>query len=98
MPKRSVDWKEGFSKKLLKSKKNRKEYFMALLEEGFSWREALEQIVKIIGIKEYAEISNFKASNLSNQLKPTKDIRLSTLEKMIKPIGVKITLYDQKAS
>jgi hypothetical protein len=92
MPKRSVDWNINFSKELLISKKDRKDYFLALIEEGFSWREALKQIIKTIGIKEYAELSGFKASNLSTQLKPNKDIRLSTLEKMIEPIGVSFTI------
>jgi len=98
MPKRSVDWKEGLSKELLASKKNRRVYFLALLEEGFSWREALEHIVKVIGVKEYSNLSEFKAPNLINQLKPEKDIRLSTLEKMISPLGVELTFFTKKAS
>ncbi len=99
MPKRSVDWKESLSQELLESVENRREYFMGLLEEGFSWREALREIVKVIGLKEYAELSGFKSPNLLNQLSDEKDIRVSTLEKMISPLGVNITFWkDIQAS
>ena len=95
MPKRSVDWNEEFSKELLASKNDRKEYFIALLDEGFSWREALRQIVQTIGLKEYAKLSDFKAPNLSSQLSEDKDIRLSTLEKIMAPIGPELS-FDIK--
>lgn len=99
MPKRSVDWKESLSQELLESVENRREYFMGLLEEGFSWREALREIVKVIGLKEYAELSGFKSPNLLNQLSDEKDIRVSTLEKMVSPLGVSLTFWqDDKAS
>ncbi len=98
MPKRSVNWKEDLSKKLLSSRKNRREYFLALIEEGFSWREALEHIIKVVGVKEYSALSKFKAPNLLSQLKPQKDIRLSTLEKMVSPLGVELTFLTKKAS
>ena len=96
MPKRSVDWNINFSKELLSSKEDRKEFFLALLDEGFTWREALKQIVKTIGIKEYADLSGFKSPNLQTQLSPSKDIRLSTLEKMMEPIGVTITFSSDR--
>lgn len=94
MPKRSVDWKESLSQELLESVENRRQYFMGLLEESFSWREALREIVKVIGLKEYAELSGFKSPNLLNQLSDEKDIRVSTLEKMISPLGVTLTFWQ----
>ena len=98
MPKRSIDWKEEFSKELLASESDRREYFMALIDEGFSWKEALEQVVKTIGLKEYADLSGFKPPNLLSQLRPDKDIRISTLEKMVNPLGVEISFFEKKAS
>lgn len=90
MSKRSADWNENFSQELLSSKNKRREFFFTLLEKKKSWREALRKIVKTIGIKEYAELSGFKASNLQSQLSESKDIRLSTLMRMLKPIGVSL--------
>jgi hypothetical protein len=84
MSKRSENWDKNLSSSLLESEQERKEYFLALIDEGFEWREALKITVESIGIKEYAEMSGIKPPNLISQLSSDKDIRLSTLEKIRK--------------
>ncbi len=94
MPKRSVNWEKGLSTKLINNSRDRKKYFLALLQEGFSWREALKIVIDTIGVKEYAELSGIKAPNLIAQLSLEKDIRLSTLLKMIEPLNVHLSFRD----
>ena len=48
MARRCKDWEEGLASDLLESTENRKEFFLALLEEGYTWREAINKIVKLI--------------------------------------------------
>ncbi len=98
MPKRSENWEKGLSESLINDPKERKEYFLALVEEGFSWREALKITIDSIGLKEYAEMSGIKAPNLISQLSEEKDIRISTLEKMVKPLNLGLSFSDLSKS
>ena len=96
MARRSRDWEESLSIDLLKSKKARKLFFLALLEEDYEWREALIKIIKVIGVNEYTElIGDMKPSNLLNQLKPNANITLNTLIKMTSPLGIELTFKDK---
>ena len=94
MPKRSEYWEKDLSESLINDPGERKEYFLALLDEGFCWREALKITVEAIGLKEYAQLSGIKAPNLLSQLSEDKDIRLSTLEKMLEPLEVTLSFCE----
>ena len=92
MARRSKDWEESLSVELLQSIDYRKEFFLALLEEGYSWREAINHIVRLIGVNEYVElVGDIKASNLLNQLKENSNMTLKTLMKITEPLGIEIT-------
>jgi hypothetical protein len=98
MSRRSKLWETGLSKTLLSDVEERRQYFLSLMEENFTLREALKIVVETIGIKEYAHMTRIKAPNLVTQLADSKDIRLSTLEKMLKPLGVTIAIKSLQAS
>ena len=95
MARRHSDWEQGLSDDLKLSMENRKEFFMALLEEGYNWREAVNKIVKLIGVNEYADlVGDMKAGNLLNQLKEESNITIKTLDKITKPLGIELTFRD----
>ena len=97
MARRYKDWEEGLSEDLRQSIDNRREFFLGLLEEGYSWREAINKIVKVIGVNEYTElIGNMKASNLLNQLKAESNITIRTLDRITKPLGIELTFKDNQ--
>lgn len=89
MTNRYNDWQEDLSLELIKSKKRRKLFFEAIQKEYGDDLEALRIIVKIIGLKEYSNLCELKASNISNYLKKGKDLKISTLKKLLSPLGVK---------
>ena len=96
MARRSRDWEEGLAKDLKRTVKARKEFFLALLEEGYEWREALDKIVKLVGVKEYCEfVGDIKPSNLLNQLNSDSNITIETLERLTKPLGIELTFRDK---
>ena len=64
------------------------------MEEGYTWREALVKIVKLVGVKEYAQMIGLEPSNLINQMEG--NITINTLDKMIRPIDVEISFTDKK--
>ena len=88
MANRYNDWQQDLSVELVQSKKRRVLFFKGLQEEYNNDLEALRVIVKIIGLKEYSLLCNLKASNLSNYLKKGKDLKISTIEKLLSPFGV----------
>lgn len=97
MVRKSRDWKEGLSEELRKDKETRREYFQALLEEKFTWREAILSIIQTIGVKEYSEMlkGEIKPSNLLNQLKPDHNLTINTLEKITRPLGMEIAFKSK---
>jgi hypothetical protein len=96
MARRSKDWEATLACDLQGSKEARKQFFLALLEEGYDWREALTKIIKLIGVNEYAMlIGDIKPSNLLNQLKLNANITLATLDKITRPLDIKMTFKDR---
>ena len=96
MARRSRDWEEGLAKDLKRTVKARKEFFLALLDEGYEWKEVLDKIVKLVGVKEYCEfVGDIKPSNLLNQLNLDSNITIETLERLTKPLGVELTFRDK---
>ncbi|MAX66800.1 MAG: hypothetical protein QF441_03780 [Bacteriovoracaceae bacterium] len=90
MANRFSDWQKDLSSELIKSKRRRKLYFEALREEFDNDLDALRAAVRVIGLKEFSHLSGIPASNLSNYLKKGKDLKISTLKKMISPFGVQV--------
>ncbi len=89
MANRYTDWKKDLSAELVKSKKRRKLFFENLQQEYKNDLKALRVIVKIIGLNEYADLCKLKSSNISNYLKEDKDLKISTIQKLLSPFGVK---------
>lgn len=90
MANRFSDWQEDLSVDLIKSKKRRKMYFEALQEEYDNDLEVLRAIVKVMGLKEFSNLCGLPSSNISNYLKKGKDLKISTIKKLISPFGVKV--------
>jgi len=90
MANRFSDWQEDLSAELVKSKKRRRMYFEALQEEYGNDLEVLRAIVKVMGLKEFSSICGLPSSNISNYLKKGKDLKISTIKKLITPFGIKV--------
>lgn len=88
MTNRYTNWQKELSAELIKSKKRRKLFFEGLQEEYDNDLEVLRAIVKIIGLKEYSQLCDIKTSNISNYLKKGKDLKISTIKKLLSPFGV----------
>jgi antitoxin component HigA of HigAB toxin-antitoxin module len=90
MANRFSDWQEDLSVELIKSKKRRKMYFEALQEEYDNDLDVLRAIVKVMGLKEFSNLCGLPSSNISNYLKKGKDLKISTIKKLITPFGIKV--------
>jgi hypothetical protein len=88
MANRYNSWQEDLSKEMIKSKKRRKLFFQALREEYSNDLEVLRTVVKVIGLKEFSFMCDLKPSNVSNYLKEGKDLKISTLRKLLAPFDL----------
>lgn len=89
MANRFKNWQKDLSTELIKSKKRRKMYFEALQKEYSNDLEVIRAIVKVIGLKEFAQLCELPPSNIVNYLKEGKDLKISTIAKLIAPFGIK---------
>ena len=90
MANRFQSWQQGLSRELVKSKKRRNLYFEALRDEYENDLEVLRAIVKIMGLKEFSALCDLAPSNVSNYLKEGRDLKISTLKKLLAPFSIKI--------
>ena len=87
---RFSDWQADLSAQLVNSQKRRKVYFEALRNEYENDLEVLRVIVKVMGLKEFSSLCGLPSSNISNYLKKGKDLKISTLKKLLSPFGLKV--------
>lgn len=90
MANRFSDWQADLSAQLVNSQKRRKVYFEALRNEYENDLEVLRVIVKVMGLKEFSSLCGLPSSNISNYLKKGKDLKISTLKKLLSPFGLKV--------
>lgn len=89
--KRSSYWREELSDEFA-NLKFRREYFLTLIhDEDLSVIEALRRVVRAMGIKEFGELIDMPASNVSRVL-ASNDFKLTTLEKFLAAFGLELSV------
>ncbi len=91
MTNRYRDFQEDLSRELIKSKKKRTLLFNELREDYENDLEVVRKFIKFIGQKEYADLCGISASNLSNYLKEGKDLKLSTVRRILSPFDIDLS-------
>jgi len=97
MPRRSRDWNEGLAKDL-KDHKFAREFIMGALDEGLSPKEALRKVILTYGLKEYSRKVKLPSSNISRALNSRHNPTLETLNRLLKPFGLRLVVapFDEK--
>ena len=73
----------------------RREYLLCLIEEeSMTVVDALRQSIKSMGIKEFSELVNMPASNISRVLS-AQGYKLSTVEKMLAAFGTYLSVCSK---
>jgi DNA-binding phage protein len=91
MSRRSKNWNEGLAKDL-KNMEFAKEFIMSALNEGISLQLVLGKLVRAYGVKEYSQMSGIASPNLLRAINPKHNPTQSTLNRILKPIGLIITV------
>lgn len=91
MMRRSSSYNEQLSKRL-HNKKYAIGFLESLMEDGLSLEESLKVLIQSMGIKEYSKLSGIEPSNIVEFIKGKRNLKRSTLDKYLKPFGLRTEL------
>jgi DNA-binding phage protein len=91
MARRSKDWNEGLAADL-QDPKFAREFLSAAVEDGVPLQAALGKVIRAMGVKEFAEQVEMPSSNLQRAINPRHNPTQETLERLLKPFGLRIGL------
>lgn len=91
MTRRSKDWNEGLAVDL-KDPTFAAEFIMGALDEGATIQEALSKVIRLHGVKEFAEKADMASSNLLRALDTRHNPTQATLNRLLAPFGLKISV------
>ena len=97
MARRSVDWNEGLARDL-KNKKFAREFILASIDEGVDLQVALGKVIRAYGVKEFAAKVKVPASNVLRAINPEHNPTQDTLNKLLKPFALKLSVVEDKAA
>lgn len=97
MARRSRDWNEGLARDL-QDPAFAREFLLAAAAEGVPLREALAKAIRAMGVKEFSLRAGMASPNLLRALHPRHNPTQETLNRLLKPFGLKLSLAPLKQS
>ncbi len=91
MARRTRDWNKGLAHDFKDSSFVR-EFVNAALDEGVSIQEVLRKLVDVVGLKETSRKTNMPSPNILRALNPKHNPTLDTLNKILRPFGLKLSV------
>jgi probable addiction module antidote protein len=95
MARRSKDWNEGLAEDLQDAGFVR-QFLTAAVEDGVPLKMALAKVIRARGIKEFAETVGMPSPNVLRAIHPKHNPTQETLERLLKPFGLRIGLAHVK--
>lgn len=89
MPTRTSDWNEEISKDL-RGIGYAQSFLLALLEEGDDLQTALGRLIRLYGVKEYAQRVQMEESAIKRAINPRHNPTKGTLEKLLAPLKLSL--------
>ena len=91
MARRSKDWNVGLAQDLRDPEFARK-FLLAAIEEGVSIQIALGKVIRAIGVKEFSARIKIASPNLVRAINPRHNPTQETLNRLLKPFRLKLSL------
>jgi len=95
MARRSKDWNEGLARDL-RDPEFARAFLLAAIEDGGSLQQALGKAVRAIGVKEFAARVRMASPNLVRAIHPRHNPTQATLNRLLEPFGLKLSLAPLK--
>jgi DNA-binding phage protein len=88
---RGTDWNEGLAGDL-QDREFAREFLLAAVEEDVLIQAALGKVIRAYGLKEFAAEIDMPSSNLSRALRPSSNVTQQTLNRLLKPFGLRLSI------
>ena len=92
MSRRSVDWNAGLAQDLKNPKFARGFILAALDAEELSPQIVLRKVILAYGLKEFSKRVKMPPSNISRALNPRYNPTVQTLNKLLRPFGLRLVV------
>jgi DNA-binding phage protein len=89
MARRPKEWDEDMFEDL-SDPEFTSELVMGLVESGMPIRAAIRDVINGLGIKEFAALVGMASSNLVRAVHPKSNPTLTTIERLLEPLGLRI--------
>jgi DNA-binding phage protein len=89
MARRTVDWNEGLAQDL-RDTKFAQQFILSALDDGLTIQEVLGKVIRSFGVKEFSKKIKIPSSNIIRAIDPKHNPTYETLNKMLKPFGLKV--------
>ena len=91
MARRSRDWNLGLAQDL-QNHEFAREFLLAAIDEGVPLQVALAKVVRAMGVKEFAARVRMASPNLVRTLDPRHNPTQDTLNRLLRPFRLKLSL------
>jgi DNA-binding phage protein len=91
MARRHEDWNVGLAEDL-RDREFAREFLLGAIDEGVPLQIALAKVVRAMGVKEFAAKVRMASPNLLRALNPRHNSTLDTLNRLLKPFRLKLSL------
>jgi DNA-binding phage protein len=95
MARRSKDWNAGLAEDL-KNPAFAREFLTAAVEDGVPLQKALGKVIRATGVKEFSLAVGMPSPNVLRAIHPKHNPTQGTLERLLKPFGLRIGLAQVK--
>ncbi len=96
MAKRATDWNEGLARDL-RDVEFAQEFIKAALDEGLPLQVVLGKVVRAYGVKDFARRTKISSPNLLRATDPSHNPTQQTLDRLLKPFGLRLSVAPIKA-
>lgn len=91
MPRRNKDWNMGLAAEL-QDPAFARGFLTAAVDDGISVQQALGRVIHAMGVKEFAEQVGMASPNLLRAINPRHNPTQDTLNRLLRPFGVKLSV------
>ena len=96
MSRRTVDWNKGLAADLHDPEFVREFIRAALEEEDIPIQTVLRKVILLHGLKEFAKRVKIPSSNISRALNPSYNPTMDTINRLLKPFGLRLAIAPIK--
>jgi len=91
MARRSKDWNEGLAEDLRNTDFARG-FLLAAVDEGVPLQQALDKVIRAMGVKEFSAKVRMKSPNVLRAINPRHNPTQSTLTRLLRPFRLRLSL------